>query len=259
MAKKTVKKTIENGKILFYQSSANEIIDLGDELSLEEIGYYLIIKNVYIKYCGKIDIENLPRYCKIFNPHEQKKLKEFAKSYFQNEKIIQCSDWDEAIGDIVEKSEKATKSAEKRWKNNPNACANEYANAYANGYAKVNVNVNVNEKDKVNEKENEFLGEFFEKFRIAYPKWISPVSTKEFKEALKIDTFENIMLGLEKYKSWLKKEKISEQYTKNAENWLTEQLWKKQYGELDKKPIKLKEDPPPDYSLIDPKLYGGSK
>jgi hypothetical protein len=109
------KRIIEDGKIFFYQISANEIIDLGDELSLNEIGYYLIIRNVYIKYFGVLTINKIPKYAKIYKKSEQKRIKNFAKDYLEcNNGFIKNKEWDIIIQEILIRPYKI-KQGDKHW------------------------------------------------------------------------------------------------------------------------------------------------
>ena len=45
-------------KIYYFQEKSNDILDLQDELTIEEIGIYLILKAGYFKYAGELKKEN---------------------------------------------------------------------------------------------------------------------------------------------------------------------------------------------------------
>ena len=53
-------------KIYYFQEKSNDILDLQDELTAEEIGIYFILKAGYFKYAGELKKENANQRCKFF-------------------------------------------------------------------------------------------------------------------------------------------------------------------------------------------------
>lgn len=71
------------------------------------------------------------------------------------------------------------------------------------------------------------IGEQFESFWNIYDKKKSkPDAEKKFKAALKKDTFENIIAGLEKY---IKARGSDSQYWKHPSTWLNQECWKDEH------------------------------
>ena len=55
-------------KIYYFQEKSNDILDLQDELTIEEIGIYFILKAGYFKYAGelkkKMQIKDMQQHLK---------------------------------------------------------------------------------------------------------------------------------------------------------------------------------------------------
>ena len=119
---------------------------------------------------------------------------------------------------------------------------------------------NDNDNDSDNKNKKDIYTDNFLEFYTAYPlKKSKQAANKVFDKVIKKTPFEDIMTGLEAYKAEIDKKKTKQEYIKHPSTWLNSACWQDEYDTLVKKPIKRKEDPPPDYSLIDPKLYGGAK
>lgn len=102
-------------KIYYYQEKSNDILDLQDEFTVEEIGIYSILKAAYFKYSGELKEVNLCQRCKFFGNKETLLL--VAKKLFESEGgyLINKS-WLSEINNIKERSEKRRLAAEERWK-----------------------------------------------------------------------------------------------------------------------------------------------
>ena len=53
-------------KIYYFQEKSNDILDLQDDFTAEEIGIYFILKAAYFKYAGEIKKDNICQRCKFF-------------------------------------------------------------------------------------------------------------------------------------------------------------------------------------------------
>ena len=67
-------------KIYYFQEKSNDILDLQDELTIEEIGMYFILKAAYFKYAGELKKSNLCQRCKFFG--DKSKLEALANKLF---------------------------------------------------------------------------------------------------------------------------------------------------------------------------------
>ena len=95
--------------------------------------------------------------------------------------------------------------------------------------ANVNVNVNDNVKCRINNENKELINKQFEQFYDLYGKKKSPSDVKnKLKTALKKDSFENIMAGLDSY---IKNRSKDSQYWKYPSTWLTQECWKDEYNQ----------------------------
>jgi len=119
---------------------------------------------------------------------------------------------------------------------------------------------NDNDNDSDNKNKKDIYTDNFLEFYNSYPRKLDKKKAfNAFKKCIKTTNLEKIIQGLENYKRDIIKNKTETQFIKHPTSWLNAGSWESEYDTLVKKPIKRKEDPPPDYSLIDPKLYGGAK
>lgn len=104
-------------KIYYFQEKSNDILDLQDEFTAEEIGIYFILKAAYFKYSGELKEDNLCQRCKFFG--DKDKLLQVAKKIFDfMDGILVNTSWLSEIGDIKERSEKRKLAALERWSKN---------------------------------------------------------------------------------------------------------------------------------------------
>ena len=88
-------------------------------------------------------------------------------------------------------------------------------------------NINNNEEIMINNEDNENNNQRFEKFWEKYDyKKSRAVAEKSFSKALKSDSFENIMAGLDGY---VKSRGKDSQYWKQPSTWLNQECWKDEY------------------------------
>lgn len=90
---------------------------------------------------------------------------------------------------------------------------------------------------KGREKEIEGKGEnLFSAFYDAYPKKVSRLDAeKSYRSALKKETHDNIMAGLERYKRHIAESKTERRYIKNPSTWLNQGCWEDDYSNTNKK------------------------
>jgi len=101
-------------KIYYFQEKSNDILDLQDEFTAEEIGIYFILKAAYFKYSGELKEENLCQRCKFFG--DKDKLLQVARKIFEfMDGILVNTSWLSEISDIKERSEKRKLAALERW------------------------------------------------------------------------------------------------------------------------------------------------
>lgn len=102
-------------KIYYFQEKSNEVLDLQDIFSLEEIGIYFILKAAYFKYAGNLQAENLLQKCKFFG--DKTKLFSVRDKIFKvKDGMLENKNWNEEIKEIKEKSNKRKSAALARWK-----------------------------------------------------------------------------------------------------------------------------------------------
>jgi uncharacterized protein YdaU (DUF1376 family) len=102
-------------KIYYFQEKSNEVLDLQDIFSLEEIGIYFILKAAYFKYAGNLQEENLLQKCKFFG--DKAKLFSVRDKIFKiKDGMLENKNWNEEIKEIKEKSNKRKNAALVRWK-----------------------------------------------------------------------------------------------------------------------------------------------
>jgi uncharacterized protein YdaU (DUF1376 family) len=102
-------------KIYYFQEKSNEVLDLQDIFSLEEIGIYFILKAAYFKYAGNLQEESLLQKCKFFG--DKTKLFSVRDKIFRvKDGMLENKNWNEEIREIKEKSNKRKNAALVRWK-----------------------------------------------------------------------------------------------------------------------------------------------
>lgn len=103
-------------KIYYFQEKSNDILDLQDEFSPEEIGIYFILKAAYFKYSGELREDNLCQRCKFFG--DKNKLAAVSRKIFTTaEGLLINNSWLSEINDIKVRSEKRRLAANERWSN----------------------------------------------------------------------------------------------------------------------------------------------
>lgn len=101
-------------KIYYFQEKSNDILDLQDDFTAEEIGMLFILKAAYFKYSGELKEENLCQRCKFFGDKE--KLILLTKKIFcLVDGVLTNQKWLEEISGIKERSEKRANAANTRW------------------------------------------------------------------------------------------------------------------------------------------------
>lgn len=101
-------------KIYLVKDNPDNILDLQNDFTVQEIGMYFILKAAYFKYGGDLKEENLHKRCNFFENKEE--LMDFAKKIFifKDKKLIN-NIWLSEIKDINEKSKKRKEASIKRW------------------------------------------------------------------------------------------------------------------------------------------------
>lgn len=101
-------------KIYYFQEKSNDILDLQDDFTAEEIGMLFILKAAYFKYSGELKEENLCQRCKFFGDKE--KLILLTKKIFcLVDGVLTNQKWLAEISGIKERSEKRANAANTRW------------------------------------------------------------------------------------------------------------------------------------------------
>ena len=110
-------------KIYYFQEKSNDILDLQDDFTAEEIGIYFILKAAYFKYAGEIKKDNICQRCKFFG--DKALLDKMVKIIFEEqEDLLVNKSWLSDIEDIKERSKKRKEAAEERWKKEKQKVAN---------------------------------------------------------------------------------------------------------------------------------------
>jgi uncharacterized protein YdaU (DUF1376 family) len=105
--------------IYYYQEKTNDIIDLQDDYSIEEVGLFTILKATYFKHKGVVPIEKLSRLSRFYG--SQKKIKDFAEKIFlQKEGFYKNLEWDLEIDKINKTSASRRKAVLDRWNKEKN-------------------------------------------------------------------------------------------------------------------------------------------
>ena len=102
-------------KIYYFQEKSNDILDLQDELTVEEIGIYFILKAGYFKYAGDLKKENANQRCKFFGDINKFNLM-ISKLFDQVDGLLVNKSWLSEVKGIKALSEKRKEIAESRWK-----------------------------------------------------------------------------------------------------------------------------------------------
>ena len=132
-------------KIYYFQEKSNDILDLQDELTAEEIGIYFILKAGYFKYAGELREENLCQRCKFFGSKE--KLKEVKEKIFEvKDGLLVNNAWLSEIQTIKDRSIKRREAAMSRW--NPEEESKTEAKASKSKQKVVNLAVSVSDSKK---------------------------------------------------------------------------------------------------------------
>lgn len=167
-------------KIYYFQEKSNDILDLQDEFTAEEIGIYFILKAAYFKYFGDLKKDNLCQRCKYFG--DKDKLTAMVSKLFEvKEDLLINNVWLSEINNIKEKSEKRKEAANERWtkeKGKQNGSKTEAKRKQTISKDEANDNVNDNKNDNNIKSKKDFLEEDFEEFWKAY----TPIETKEGKK-----------------------------------------------------------------------------
>lgn len=101
-------------KIYYFQEKSNDILDLQDDFTAEEIGIYFILKAAYFKYAGELKEENLCQRCKFFGNKE--KLNDVKNKIFElKEGLLVNNAWLSEINEIKQRSQKRRLAAFEKW------------------------------------------------------------------------------------------------------------------------------------------------
>lgn len=101
-------------KIYYFQEKSNDILDLQDDLTTEEIGIYFILKAGYYKYSGELTKENIYQRCKFFGDKAKMDLM-VSKIFDLQDELLINNNWLSEINGIKQISKKRKEIAEKRW------------------------------------------------------------------------------------------------------------------------------------------------
>jgi len=102
-------------KIYYFQEKSNDILDLQDELSAEEIGIYFILKAGYFKYAGELKKENVNQRCKFFGDINKFNAM-ISKLFDEVDGLLVNNSWLSEVNGIKALSQKRKVIAESRWK-----------------------------------------------------------------------------------------------------------------------------------------------
>ena len=204
-------------KIYYFQEKSNDILDLQDELTNEEIGIYFILKAGYFKYAGELKKENVRQRCKFFGNIE--KINQMISKIFNEvEGSLINNSWLSEINGIREVSKKRSQNAKSRWYNN----ANETIETKP---------AKIPKKPKANPKEPKETHNNFETFWDFYTpvagrdgtsvsKGNKADAKKSYDKAINLNfTHEAIMQALEFY---LKECQKNARFTKHVVSWLNQ-------------------------------------
>ena len=103
-------------KIYYFQEKSNDILDLQDELTIEEIGIYFILKAGYFKYAGELKKENANQRCKFYGDINKFNAM-ISKLFDEVDGNLVNNSWLSEINGIKEVSKKRSENAKSRWDN----------------------------------------------------------------------------------------------------------------------------------------------
>ena len=103
-------------KIYYFQEKSNDILDLQDELTNEEIGIYFILKAGYFKYAGELKKENANQRCKFYGDINKFNAM-ISKLFDEVDGNLVNNSWLSEINGIKEVSKKRSENAKSRWDN----------------------------------------------------------------------------------------------------------------------------------------------
>jgi len=215
-------------KIYYFQEKSNEILDLQDELTTEEIGIYFILKAAYFKYAGELKKENVCQRCKFFGNIEKINQMIF-KLFDEIDGNLINNSWLSEINGIKEVSKKRQEIAKARWKADKD-------NPIEKKKPKRTKKKPVEAQN--NPQEPNGLSSQFEDFWQAYipvktsggfvSKGNKELAKVAFSKALKISPVSEIMEGLNKY---LKTCQDNARFTKQVVTWLNQKGWQDDFSE----------------------------
>lgn len=205
-------------KIYYFTEKSNDILDLQDELTIEEIGMYFILKAAYFKNFGELKENNLVQRCRFFGDKE--KLMKLARKLFEfKESDLVSNSWLSQIKGIKEKSNKRKDAANARWQKEQEESKTEAKPKQEESKTEGNVNDNISVD----------FENFWQSYKpIHTSKGVKKEAQEAFIKALKKDTIENITKGLKDYMSDCHSKGT---YTKQVDGWLKKMMWKAEYSQ----------------------------
>jgi len=204
-------------KIYYFQEKSNDILDLQDELTIEEIGMYFILKAAYFKNFGELTENNLVQRCRFFGDKE--KLIQLARKLFEfKEGCLINNSWLSQIKGIKEKSDRRKEAANARWQKEQEESKTEAKPKQKESKTEGNVNVNVECK----------LESQFEEFWNLYNyKKGKPKALAAYKICIKKTTHQQLLQGVKKYNS---NKGTESKYWKHPATWLNAESWNDEYS-----------------------------
>lgn len=188
-----------------------------------EKGAFVALLCVYLSEDGQIpkDVDKLYRMTGAFNQEEQTALLSI-----KDEVIRVGSEILKNQKKVREKSrEKATNAANKRWSKGNATSIQQAMLEDCHTETEKETEKEIKKKKEIENKL--LLANQFEEFWNLYNKKTGKADAeKKFKAALKIDTFENIMTGLNAY---VKVRSPESKFWKDPSTWLNKQCWKDEY------------------------------
>lgn len=209
-------------KIYYFQEKSNDILDLQDELTIEEIGMYFILKAAYFKNFGELTENNLVQRCRFFGDKE--KLMELARKLFEfKEGNLVNNSWLSQIKGIKEKSDERKKAANIRWQKDQ-----EVKDHKPKKPKKTQDNPPKPNGLLVN------IEDQFEEFWNLYNyKKGKPKALAAYKICIKKTTHQQILEGVKKYNETKGTES---KYWKHPTTWLNAESWNDEYSTESKTP-----------------------
>jgi uncharacterized protein YdaU (DUF1376 family) len=207
----------DNKYLFYYQENINEVLDLQDDFSIEEIGLFVILKATYFKTKGVLAEDKLCQLCKFFG-NKNDLLKVAKKIFVQQDGLLVNQQWNSQIEGIKEKSTKRKEAADARWQKEHKLKADKLKKTQDNPQEPTGLLV---------ESESQFEN-FWQSYKpIHTGKGNKEKSKLLFLKALKKDSLEAINKGLADYMQhcWNKNT-----YTKSVEVWLRNEGWKDEYS-----------------------------